>query len=531
VNIGGGGAAPWHQNRSRPLRSVEHSGDAGAAKINAFHRQPEHLGRVISAGQILDVNLLGRVDDLRELRDLVIDPRGPVRLADVAQIGYSQAERTQLYRVDGKAGVGIFVQKDNTSNMLAVANEVLAQIDKLNQELAPQGFELAVNFSQAALIQQAIDRVENMALTGALLALLVLYLFLRNMRFVVILMIAIPISLLVTFNLMYGFNLSVNILSLCGLALAIGMLVDNGIVVMENIFAHYQRGKSALAAVADGTREVSRSIFAATGTTVLVFLPVLFVESEAKLFVRELALSVIFPLLVSLFVAVTVIPLLAGRALSNPRSLWATLLGKFGFSTVPHQPRLSMESKNEDRGKGIRRQFGSGRELELYRLLLKSCIRHRIRTIATVVVFLLISLFVGVVYIIGTAPAEPPDRLEVYLNLPRGATLDATDQIVRRLEGQILELADLKETRASVRAEEAHLAVSFVEPAKRTEELKLDKIKEKLRRLNERLEHVDINFDQPRQSGAAPQGDDLSAFLGNQKRCGCAVTTCSLCVC
>jgi len=473
-------------------------------KINAFHRQPEHLGRVISAGQILDVNLLGRVDDLAELRDLVIDSRGPVRLADVAQIGYGQAERTQLYRVSGKAGVGIFVQKDNTSNMLAVANDVLAQIDKLNQELAPQGFELAVNFSQAALIQQAIDRVENMALTGALLALLVLYLFLRNMRFVIILMIAIPVSLLVTFNLMYGFNLSVNILSLCGLALAVGMLVDNGIVVMENIFSHYQRGKSALAAVADGTREVSRSIFAATGTTVLVFLPVLFVESEAKLFVRELALSVIFPLLVSLFVAVTIIPLLAGRALSNPRSLWATLLGKFGFSTVPHK------------GAGLR-QFGSGRILEIYRLLLKSCIRHRIRTITTVVVFLLISLFVGVVYIIGTAPAEPPDRLDAYLNLPRGATLDATDEIVRRLEGQILELPDLKETRASVRAEEAHIAVNFVEPAKRTEELKLDKIKEKLRRLNERLEHADINFDQPRQSGAAPQGDDLSAFLGNQK--------------
>ncbi|MCI0690704.1 efflux RND transporter permease subunit [candidate division KSB1 bacterium] len=452
-------------------------------KINAFHRQPEHLGRVISAGRILDVNLLGRVDDLRELSELVIDPRGPVRLTDVAQIGYSQAERTQLYRVNGKAGVGIFVQKDNTSNMLAVANDVLAQIERLNHELAPQGFELAVNFSQAALIQQAIDRVKNLALTGALLALLVLYLFLRKMRFVLILMVAIPVSLLVTFNLMYGFNLSVNILSLCGLALAVGMLVDNGIVVMENVYAHYQRGKNALAAAADGTREVSRSIFAATGTTVLVFLPVLFVESDAKLFVRELALSVIFPLLVSLTVAVTLIPLLASRAL---------------------------------KGKPLR-PFGSGRILEIYRLLLKSCMRHRIRTVATVAVFLLISLFIGVIYVLGTAPAPPADRLDVYINMPRGATLDATDEIARRLESQALELPNLKETRASVRVEEAHLAVNFVEPAKRTEALKLDKIKEKLKTLNQRLEHVDINFDRPRQSGAAPQRDEVSAFLGNEK--------------
>ncbi|MCG3120934.1 MAG: Multidrug resistance protein MdtC [bacterium] len=452
-------------------------------QINAFHRQPEHLGRVIAAGRVLDVNMLGRVDDLRELRDLVIDPRGPTRLADVADVGYSQAERTQLYRVDGKAGVGIFVQKDNTSNMLAVANAVLKQIDELNDELKPQGFELVVNMSQAELIQQAIDRVEGNALTGALLALLVLYLFLRKVRFVFVLMIAIPVSLLGTFILMYGFNLSINILSLCGLALSVGMLVDNGIVVMENVFSHYQRGKSIFQAVSDGTREVSRSIFAATGTTVLVFLPVLYVESEAKLFVRELALSVIFPLLVSLVVAVTVIPLLASR----------TLKGK--------PPR----------------QFGSGRILEIFRLLLKSCIRHRVRTIATVVVFLLFSLFIGVVYVMNFSPAAPSDRLEIYINTPRGATLDATDEIVRRLESQIAEFPNRKETRASVRAEEAYINVSFVEPAKRTEELNLDKLKEKLRRQNERLEHVDINFDQPRQLSGAPRGDNVAAFFGNEK--------------
>ncbi|MCL4708521.1 efflux RND transporter permease subunit [bacterium] len=454
-------------------------------KINAFHRQPEHLGRVVSAGRYLDVNLFGRVDDLRELRELIIDERGPTRLRDVADIGYSQAERTQLYRVDGKSGVGIFVQKDNVSNMLAVADDVLAQIEELNRELAPQGFELAVNFSQAGLIQQALDRIESMALTGALLALLVLFLFLRNLRFVIILMIAIPVSLLVTFNLMYGFDLSVNILSLCGLALAIGMLVDNGIVVMENVFAHYQRGKSVFAAVYDGTREVSRSILAATGTTVLVFLPVLFVESEAKLFVRELALSVVFPLLISLMVAITLIPLLARLTLKGP----------------PPRP------------------FGSGRILEIYRLLLKSCLRHRVRTIATVVIFLLISLFTGVVYIIGTAPPPPPDRLDIYINMPRGATLDATDEIVQRLENQTRELPNLKETRASIRAEEAHLAVNFVEPAKRTKKLKLDEIKEKLKRLNRGLEHVEINFDRPSRSGGGgvSRDNELSGLLGGDK--------------
>lgn len=452
-------------------------------KVEAFHRQPEHLGRVLAAGRLLDVNLLGRVEDLRELKDLIIDPRGPVRLQDLAVVGYRPAERTQLYRVNGKAGVGIFVQKDNTTNMLAVANAVLAQIEDLNRELANQGFTLTVNFSQAELIQQAIDRIKKMALTGALLALLVLYLFLRNVRFVFILMIAIPVSLLVTFNLMYGFQLSVNILSLCGLALAVGMLVDNGIVVMENVFAHYQRGHNAAAAVINGTREVSRSILAATGTTVLVFLPVLFVESEARLFVRELALSVIFPLLVSLLVAITVIPLLARL----------TLTGR------PPRP------------------FGSGRILEIYRLLLKSCLRHRVRTIATVVVFLLISLFMGVVYIIGTAAPPPPDRLDVYLSLPPGATLDATDTIARRLENQILEFPDLEEVRASVRPEEAHLALTFVAPARRREPLQLDKIKEKIKTLNRGLEHVEISFDRPQRGEGIVQEEGLAGALRSEK--------------
>ena len=245
-------------------------------------------------------------------------------------------------RVDGKAGVGIFVQKDNISNMLKVSNAVLEEIESINSDLAETGYELVINFNQAELIQSAIDRVQKLAVTGAFLAMALLFLFLRNLRFVTILVIAIPVSLLVTFNLMFTFDLSINILSLVGLALAIGMLVDNGIVVMENVFLHRQRGKGPREAALTGTKEVGRSIFAATVTTVLVFLPVLFVESQAQLFIKELALSVIFPLTVSLVVALTLIPLLGSRA----------------FKGKPVQA------------------FKSGRILEIYRLLLKSAIRH-----------------------------------------------------------------------------------------------------------------------------------------------------------
>lgn len=451
-------------------------------KINAFHRQPEHLGQVIAFGRIVDVNLIGRVDDLRDLQELIIDPRG-IRLRDVARVGYSEAEKTRLFRVNGKAGVGIFVQKDNTSNMLRVADEVLKAIDELNRKLSVEGVELVVNFSQAELLRRAIDRVESLAVTGALLALVVLFLFLRNLRFVSILMIAIPVSLLVTANFMYAFDLSINIVSLCGLALAIGMLVDNGIVVMENIFTHYQRGKSVREATLVGTQEVGRSIFAATGTTILVFLPVLFIESEAQLFVRELALSVIFPLAVSFVVALTLVPLLASRTLSDT-------------AFCP---------------------FGSGRIVEIYRLLLKSALRHRVRTISTVVVLLLLSLFVGVVFILQQSPPPPPDRLDIYLTLPRGTTLEAADVVVRRLEEQALALPDVREVRASIEAEQAHLGIAFLDPEERKRPLELEKIKNRIRKQNDNLPGVELSFGRPVRTGAPQREGDAAGLLAVEK--------------
>jgi multidrug efflux pump subunit AcrB/ABC-type multidrug transport system ATPase subunit len=452
-------------------------------KINAFHRQPDHLGRVLSAGNLVDVTLLGRIDDISELQDLIIRREGTVRLKDVAFVGYGQEEQTRLYRVNGKPQVGIFVQKDNASNMLKVAGEVEKEIKAINEDMAATGYELKINFSQAEFIQKAIDRVKRLAVTGAILAIIILFLFLRNIRFVTILMIAIPISLLVTFNIMYGFDLSINILSLCGLALAIGMLVDNGIVVMENIFLHHQKGKSNQAAALDGAREVGRSILAATGTTILVFLPVLFVESEAKLFVKELSLSVIIPLSISLIVSLTLIPMIATRAL---------------------------------RGRPVQ-SFRTGRIYEIYRLLLKSAIRHRIRTIAVVGILVVLSLFIGVAFIITQAPPPPTARLDLYLTMPRGATLEGTDDIVRRLEDQMMKLTDIDEVRANIRAEEANISATFLEPSQRTESLDVQKHKEKIREQNERLENAELSFDRPRGRGSGRQGDGLAGLLSSEE--------------
>jgi multidrug efflux pump subunit AcrB/ABC-type multidrug transport system ATPase subunit len=442
--------------------------------VNAYHQQQSHLGRVLEGGNWLDITLQNSIDDIADLRALLIDTSVPIRLDQVAWVGFSTAERTELYRVSGKSSVGLFIRKDQISNMLTVSDAVLASVAQLNEELLIEDIELVIGANQAEMIQQAIDQLETHAVTGLLLALIVLFLFLRSIRFVSVLILAIPVSLLVTFNLMYAWNLSVNILSLCGLALAIGMLVDNGIVVLENVFRRYQRGESGQEASVSGTREMARSIFAATVTTVLVFLPVLFVENQARLFVRELALSVIFPLVVSLLVALTVIPLLAGRMLKDSHM----------------------------------QAFGGGRILEIYRVLLKTALRYRIHTIITVALLFTISVFGGLAVILSQAPAPSTEQIDVYITAPRGATLDATDAITRRIESQIEAFPSLEEFRTNVQPEEAHITVEFLPLAERTEPVELPQLKDQLARQNRRLTGVTIGFGPPQssQSGGSSGG-------------------------
>lgn len=453
-------------------------------KINAYHRQRAYVGRVIEDQRWVDVNVEGRINDLTDLKALIIEPTTGTRLDQVATIGTSADDRTELYRVNGKSSVGLFIQKDNLSNLLAVSDATLEAVSRLNQELAPEGFDLVVGFNQAEMVRLAIDQLEQHALSGLLLSVAVLFLFLRDVRPVAILATAIPISLLVTANLMYGWNLSVNILSLCGLALAIGMLMDNGVVVLENVFRRFQRGGASREAAVAGTKEMSRSIFASTVTTVLVFLPVLFVESKARLVVRELALSVMFPLVVSLIVAMTVVPLLAGRLLAG-RSM---------------------------------RAFGGGRILEIYRTLLKTALRHRLYTIILVAIGFTVSVLAGGLVILSRAPAPPPSRIDVYVTAPRGATLDATDALVRRVEAYIGEFPGIKEYRTNLRPEEAQISIEFAAKDNQVDPAELNRLKDRLVRLNERLTGVTVGFEPPRRTGGqSGSGDNLAGLLSTQK--------------
>ena len=269
-------------------------------------------GRLEEGTQQYLVRTLNQLQSVEEFEDVVLSSTGPapIYLRDVADVRMGHRERETITRIDGREAVEIAIYKEGDANTVAVAEAVTSRLDRVNEAL-PDGLELTKVYDQSTFIAQAINEVINAGLIGGLLAILVLYLFLRDLKTTVIIGITIPISVIATFNLMYGGDLSLNIMSLGGLALGIGLLVDNAIVVLENIARHREMGKSALESARAGAGEVGTAIIASTLTTIAVFGPLVFVEGIAGQLFRDQALTVTFSLLASLVVALTLIPMLA----------------------------------------------------------------------------------------------------------------------------------------------------------------------------------------------------------------------------
>ena len=236
----------------------------------------------------------------------------PVRLDQVATVLDTVADAQTISRFDGQPAIGLQVYKESGTNTVRVAGQVRATLDQLRSEYP--GIHLTVASSQAVFIRQAISNVVQSLLLGGLLAFLVLFLFLRDPRYPVAIGLSIPISVLAAFALCYFANVSLNVMSLGGLALGVGMLVDNSIVVLENVFRHREEeGAGARLAASRGASEVAGAITASTLTTVAVFGPVLYVKGVAGALFGDLSLAVAFSLLASLLVALTLLPVMAAR--------------------------------------------------------------------------------------------------------------------------------------------------------------------------------------------------------------------------
>ncbi|MCZ6809369.1 MAG: efflux RND transporter permease subunit [Proteobacteria bacterium] len=269
-------------------------------------------GRLEEGRQRYLVRTINEFQTVEEFADAIVAivADRPVFLRDVATVTRGYKEREAITRINGQESVELAIYKEGDANTVQVANRVERRLENIRESL-PEELELVKIYDQSKFISAAIQQVTSAAIFGGILAIMVLYGFLQDSRATTIIAVAIPVSVIGTFLLMYSNDVSLNIMSLGGIALAVGMLVDNAIVVLENIVRKREQGQGILEAARNGTAEVSTAVIAATLTTIAVFFPMVFISGVAGQLFRDQALTVTFALIFSLIVALTLIPMLA----------------------------------------------------------------------------------------------------------------------------------------------------------------------------------------------------------------------------
>ncbi|OGK06413.1 MAG: acriflavin resistance protein [Candidatus Riflebacteria bacterium GWC2_50_8] len=377
-------------------------------------------GMIESGNYELRLRTPGEFKDVKEIERLVIGETAGklIRLRDVADVIDLWEKRRSIVRINGKPGVRVMVNKQSGSNTVAVAKAVKSELEKINQDI-PQ-LRLAPIVDSSKYIERSINNVSSSAFYGGLLAIIILQLFLGNLASTAIIGTAIPVSIIATFALMYYFGFTLNIMSLGGVALGIGMLVDNSIVVLENIFRHREKGLGMIDAAILGSSEVAMPVLASTLTTVVIFLPLLFVEGMTGVMFKQLAYIVGFSLLCSMLIALTIVPMLTSRFLNIGN-------GK----------------------KGIFRRISEkaiGTILSAHRVLLNYVLQHRKTAVFALGIASAFAL--GLAGNIGTELMPTADEGEVRVNieLEEGTRLSLVERIFIEAENIIREAVPEAET-------------------------------------------------------------------------------------
>ncbi|MGC8798190.1 MAG: efflux RND transporter permease subunit [candidate division WOR-3 bacterium] len=360
------------------------------------------------------IRLVGEYTQPSELENTVVGMKGtaPILLKDIAKISWGPEEKTTVARYNGGSTVFVVLQRRPDANTVRVATAARQELNRLKSTL-PAGVDAAILFDSSREITRSISNVVNNLLLGSILAIIVLFLFLRRIRATAFVAFAIPLSVFFALFFMFILGFSVNILSMAGLAIAVGMVVDNGIVVFEAIFRHREKGEERFQAASIGTSEVGMAITASTLTTVVVFLPLLLVRGLMQVFFRELVWAVVGALGASLVIALTLIPTLTSRYLPPPET----------------GARKGIKAWSE--------RFYHRLE-EIYAQLIGWALNHRRLVVFGSVVLLISSLIL--VPFIGREffPAQESQLRSYAVEMPVGTDLKTTDRAVSQLENYIL---------------------------------------------------------------------------------------------
>ncbi|MCM8780762.1 MAG: efflux RND transporter permease subunit [Candidatus Omnitrophica bacterium] len=357
-----------------------------------------------------------------------------VFLRDIAQVKDTVKEKTSISRYNGKDSVSLVIRKQSGTNTLSIVRKVQKEIQKLLQEKLPKGIKIQVTYDQSKFIKEAIANVRNAAVQGGILAFFVLLFILRDLRSSLVITTSIPISILATLCLMYFSKINLNMMSLGGLALGVGMLVDNSVVVIENIFRHRKELKKEIkTACIEGTNEMFSAVMGSTLTTVAVFLPFAFVVGVVGQIFKQLSFTITFSLLASITTAVALVPVL--NSLGRTR--------QFSFSkpsSIISQQKLS----------GLN---------TMYENFIRSMLKMRF-----VVIGLVLGAFILSLGILSKTERQFLPRVDqrqfiIKVDLAPGTRLEVTDRVVKTIEHLLLKLPETQDVTVNIGSSEEKISV------------------------------------------------------------------------
>ena len=388
--------------------------------------------RDVSAGDMLDdqreviIRAAGEFKNLDDLAGTVVTYRRgrPIYVGDLGQVVDSfQQVRSELW-IDGEGGIRLRIAKQSNANTVAVVERLREEVHRINEEYEGR-LHISMIMDGSDFIKKSVANVQSGALLGALLAVIILMIFLRDWRSTLIISTAIPISVLATFSLMYFYGFTLNVISFGGLALGIGMLVDNAIVVLENIYRKREMQMDLTESAVQGSREVAAAVVAGTLTTLAVFFPVVFVPGFAGIFFKEMAVIVCFALFCSLTVALTLVPMLSARVFKGRpggQSGWTRSLYDLGERSLA----------------GLENLYGG---------MVRRALFQPWVTIAFSVLLLATSLLLLPSIGYELMPETDEGRVNISVELPIGTPLETTKQVVREMERRVLDTVRQDEVR------------------------------------------------------------------------------------
>lgn len=418
MNIAGGQKKEVHITLSRNRLDAYNLTPAQIVNILRAENYNASGGNIKRGYTQYNIRTQGEFRSLKEIRNVVVTyQRGvPVYLKYVADVSWGVSEKLATTKFDNEEALRLVIYKQSGANTVQAVEALQKRLEEIRKTL-PKGVQLIEGFNTADFVKQSISSVSESGIYGALLAMLVVFFFLRNLRASIIIGVAIPISIVATFIIMYFSGVTLNIISMGGLALGIGMLVDNAIVVLENNYNYLRKGQKPAEAARLGSQEVAAAIFSSTLTTVCVFLPIVFTEGMAKELFKEMALTVTFSLLASLFVALTLVPMLSAHylrvedeaATGRKRSRWIAWLyqGDYLLAWLDRHYKRGIEWALDQR-----------------------------RTLITIVLILMgATVFILIVGVDKEfMPESDQGMLRINVTMPAGTRLETTDRAVEQLE-------------------------------------------------------------------------------------------------